>query len=138
MHGPLIIFLRFKWILENMSVLSFEANATTITAEGQLYLCVFLTQREQSLSRAWNQHPGWVGRVREVPVSPVLGQKCTWSQEHLLQTPINPTGGYLVHIVVPSHARVAKCLVEGHWEVQGVEASTREVFKQILWGYPGR
>lgn len=78
-----------------------------------------------------------VGRQRQRgPREPcaVLGQKCTWSQEHLLQTPINPTGGYLVHIVVPSHARVAECLVEGHWEVWGVEASTREVFKQILWG----
>lgn len=77
-----------------MSVLSFEANTITFTAEGQLYLCVFLTQREQSLSRPWSQHPGWVDRVRKVPVSPVLGQKYTWSQEHLLQTPINPTGGY--------------------------------------------
>lgn len=31
-----------------MSVLSFEANTITFTAEGQLYLCVFLTQREQA------------------------------------------------------------------------------------------
>lgn len=39
-------------------MLSFEANTITFTAEGQLYLCVFLTQREQSLSRPWSQHPG--------------------------------------------------------------------------------
>lgn len=51
-------------------------------------------------------------------------------------TSINPTGGYLVHIVVPSHARVAECLVEGHWEVWGVEASTREAegSNRYFWG----
>lgn len=38
-------------LVENLSELSFEANTTTFTAEGQLELHVFLTQREQGLSR---------------------------------------------------------------------------------------
>lgn len=102
MHGPLIIFLRFKWILENMNVLSFEANATTITAEGQLYLCVFLTQTEQSLSRAWSQHPG-VGRQ---------GQR----------GPHEPCAGAEVHLVTGTFAADTH---QSHRRVSGTYSSTQ-------------
>lgn len=97
-------------ILKDMSVLGFEVNTATFTAGWQL--CLSHSEGKR-FSRARSQHLGWVvSRVRQVSLRPVLGQKCTWPQEHLLLMLTNPIGGFLTHTVVASHATVAKCLAE--------------------------